>query len=357
MTDGGHLDPAGPQQEPPKRRGLPLAAILGIVGGGLVVLLVVVIAVAVTIAQTVGRGGSAGAGTTTSAKGVLRSYLTAIAAGDATKAKRFMSPTNASEASTALLTSDVLAQSKRLAPISHIVIGKATGSTSFPDIAVRYSVGSKAVSTSYHLSTDQNGSYTVVAGLARFDAGFLKGLDVTINGTAATVPDAGFQVFPGAYEVAVATPSLTLDGTGDVVLDSPEAYVSSEALKPKLSDEGLKRFRALVAASVTSCLKQTTLKAGCGLSVSSPLSDGTSVDQGSVQRTSTPQLKTKLAHLDPTPDLDTPTLMTASVGENPKVTATGTHAGQHGRFDLLFGPSFGDASIDVSEADPEVQWG
>ena len=70
-----------------------------------------------------------------------------------------------------------------------------------------------------------------------------------------------------------------------------------------------------------------------------------------------PQLKAKLAHLEPTPDLETPTLMTASVSENPKVTATGTtRGGAHGSFSVLFGPHLTSASIDLSQPDAEVDW-
>lgn len=358
MTDGGHLDSSddrrtgGPAQAPAARKGLSVGAILGIVGGGLVLLVVVVVVIAVVIVSNITK--SSTASTSANASGVVRSYLTAIADAKASKALTYLTEPDATNP---LLTQAVLAESQKLEPISHITVGKPTNDTYFPDVTAKYTLGTHAVSAVFHLSQGDDGSYTISSGLAPLTATYLKGLDVTVNGVRTTVPDNGLKVFPGAYTIAVTTPSLTLAGSGRIELTGPDASLAYDALKPKLTDAGVTKFRTAVAAAVKACLAQTTLKAGCGLTLPSKLSDGSTVDEGSVRRSSTPQITAKLAHLQPTPDTDTPTLMSASISESPDVTATGSKSGVHGRFSLLFGPSLQTASIDVSQANPVVEWG
>ena len=353
MTDGGHLGPADPAPAAVARRGLPLGAILGIVFGGIALVLVVAIVVGVVVVSGLAKGSAGGGTATTSATGVVRAYLTAVAAGKASEARGQLT---GDAADGPLLTDAVLAASRELEPISRIRVGKPSTSGYYPDVTATYALGGRTVTAKFHLSRDEDGGFAISSGLARLPASYLKGLDITVNGAAVTVPDEGLELFPGAYTIAVTTPSLTLEGDGRVELTGPDQSLEYDALKPKLTDAGLATFRRLVAASVKSCLASRTLKAGCGLTLKSTLSDGTAIDQGSVRRTSTPQLKAKLAHLEPTPDLDTPTLMTAAVSENPDVTATGSRNGVHGSFSVLFGPHFTSASIDVSQPDPEVDW-
>lgn len=338
---------------PGRRRGLPLPAILGIVGGAVLLLVLVVIVGGIALIAATRSGSSGGAAAAAATpQSVVRSYLTAIAAGRASTAQRYLT---GDEAESPLLTAAVLQQSRSIAPISGIRVGKPTGGKYTADVPVRYRLGSRTVSATFHLYKQEAG-YVITSGLARIPGSYLKGLDVTVNGVKTTMPDDGLRVFPGAYRVAVAAPSLTLAGDGQVDLTGPDQNLRYDALKPKLSDEGLATFRELVTASVKKCLAQRTLAAGCGLSIKSPLRDGVRVDQGSVRRSSTPELEAKLAHLEPTPNLDTPTLMSAAVFKSPDVKATGTKNGVHGSFSLLFGPSFGTAYVDMSAKELAVSW-
>ena len=338
---------------PGRRTGLPLGAILGIVGGAVLLLvLVVIVGGVVLIAATRNGSGGGGAAAAATPQSVVRSYLTAIAAGKASTAQRYLT---GDEAESPLLTAAVLQQSRAIAPISGISVGKPTGEQFFPDVPARYRLGSRTVTATFHLYKRDSG-YVITSGLARLPGTYLKGLDLTVNGVRTTMPDDGLQVFPGAYRLAITSSSLTLPDTGPIPLTGPDQQLQYDLLKPKLSDEGLATFRKLVTASVKKCLAQRTLAAGCGLSISSPLRDGVRVDQGSVRRSSTPELEAKLAHLEPTPDLDTPSLMSAAVFKSPDVKATGTKNGVHGSFSLLFGPSFDTAYVDMSAKDLTVSW-
>ena len=346
MTDSGHLDPV-----PARRRGLPLPAVLGIVLGGIALLVVAVIVVAVVVVSNVTR---TSASATTDASAVVRSYLTAIAAGKASTARGYLT---GDEADSPLLTQTVLSKSRALAPMTGIRVGKPTGSQYYPDVPATFRLGDKTVTTKFTLTRDEDKTFTLSSGLAPLQASRLKGLDLTVNGVKTTMPTDGLKLFPGVYDLAVVTPSLALDGDSRVQLAGPDqSSLTYNRLESKLTEQGLTSFRSLVTRSVKKCLAATTLKAGCGLTLTSPLRDGTKVDEGSVHRTMTPQLKAKLAHLQPTPDLDTPTLLTATVAGSPDVTATGSHDGQHGQFSLILGPTLGSASIDISQPTPEVDW-
>ncbi|GAA4740102.1 hypothetical protein GCM10025783_08780 [Amnibacterium soli] len=339
---------------PPGRRpGLPLPAILGIVGGAVLLLVLVVIVGGIALIAA-SRSGSGGGGTPAAAgpQSVVRSYLTAIAAGKASTARRYLT---GDEAESPMLTDAVLQQSRSIAPISGIRVGKPTGGGSTADVPVRYRLGTRTVSASFHLYQQDTG-YIITSGLVQLPGAPLKGLDVTVNGVRTTMPDDGLQVFPGAYRVALASPALALTGDGRVDLTSPDQFLRYDALKPELSDEGLATFRRLVKASVKHCLAQRTLSAGCGLSIKSPLRDGVRFDQGSVRRSSTPEMTAKIAHLEPTSTLDTPSLMSAGVFKSPDVKATGSKNGAHGSFSLLFGPVLGTAYVDMSAKDPQVSW-
>jgi hypothetical protein len=337
---------------PGRRSGLPLGAILGIVGGAVLLLVLVVIVGGIALIAAARSGSGGGGAAAATPQSVVRSYLTAIAAGKASAAQRHLT---GDEAESPMLTAAVLQQSRAIAPMSGITVGKSTGGTYSADVPTRYRLGSRTVTATFHLYKAEEG-WVITSGLARIPGSSLKGLDLTVNGVRTTMPDDGLQVFPGAYRVAVTSPALAIDGDGRVDLTGPDQNLRYDALKPKLSDAGLATFRKLVSASVKKCLAQRTLAAGCGLSISSPLRDGVRVDQGSVRRSSTPELRAKLAHLEPTPSFDTPSLVSADVFKSPDVKATGTKGGVHGSFSLLFGPSFGTAYVDMSEKDPKVSW-
>lgn len=336
---------------PGRRTGLPLAAILAIVGGGVLLLVLVVIVGGIALIAA-SRSGSGAAASSATPQSVVRSYLTAIAAGRASTAHRYLT---GDEAESPLLTAAVLQQSRSIAPISGVSVGKGTATDYSADVPARYRIGSRTVTATFHLYKQDSG-YVITSGLGRIPASYLKGLDVTVNGFRTTMPDDGLRVFPGAYRIAIASPSLTLAGDDEIDLTGPDQTLQYDLLKPKLSDAGLATFRKLVKASVKRCLAQRTLAAGCGLSITSPLRDGVRVDQGSLRRSSTPELEAKLDHLEPTPDLDTPSLMSAGVFESPEVKATGTRNGVHGSFSLLFGPTFGTAYVDMSAKDLKVSW-
>lgn len=313
-------------------------------------LLLVVALIATMVLVGLVRGGSSGAG----AKDVARSYLTAVAQGRASTALGYLTETPASDP---LLTDRTLKRSREIAPMTHIQVLGVSGDSYYPTVAAAYMIGARRVTTNLLMAQDADGHYTVSSGLARLNATALAGLDLTVNGAAISVPKGGLQVFPGAYHLAVTTPSFALDGNGDVVLAGPDDYSSFDALKPKLTDEGIARVQKLVSDAVRTCLAQKTLKAGCGLSLSSPLSDGATVEQGSVRRAFTPELKAKLSHLEPDLDIETPTLVSASVDESADATVVGTTtSGQHARFPLLFGPPLGRAYVDLSAKKPDVNW-
>lgn len=337
---------------PAPKKGLGTGAILGIVGGGLVVLVVLIVAIVFAISALrgiAGGGGSpfAGGG---SAEETAEGYLTAIADGDAEAALSFI---YASESSSPLLTDDVLAASQELAPLTDIVIGEPDITGGYGLVPVTYSIGDTPVTTEISVSQDSDG-WTVTGGTGQLSVYQLDGLEPTING----VPVSGEYVdaFPGAYEYGVTVDGFALEGENVVIVTAPSEYTDTSGMNAVLTPEAADAFRQAVSASVDACIVSTTLEAGCGLTIPATLSDGTVLTEGTITRTLPAETRAEIGSFQPELSYDVPTLVTGGYLGSVEVTAECTKDGATGTCSVLFGPSFGTPSMNLAIDGAVVEW-
>ncbi|SIO03328.1 hypothetical protein [Agromyces cerinus] len=344
------LQPADGMAPPPKK-GLGTGAILGIVGGGLVVLIALIAAIvfAIGAVRGIAGGGSpfAGGG---SAEETVEGYLTAIADGDAETARSFL---YASESSSPLLTDEVLATSQELAPLTDIVIGEPEVTGGYALVPVTYSIGDTPVTTEISVSEDSEG-WTIPGGTGQLAVYQLDGLEPTING----VPVSGEYVdaFPGAYEYGVTVDGFALEGENVVVVTAPSEYPDTSGMDAVLTPEAAEAFRQAVSASIDVCIASKTLEAGCGLTIPATLSDGTELTEGTITRTLPAETRAEIGAFEPELSYDAPTLVTGGYLGVVEVTAECTKDGATGTCSVLFGPSFGTPSLNLATEGAVVEW-
>lgn len=203
--------------------------------------------VVVAAVVVVGRGVAAGLLITGSTRPgpdkVVRSYLTALAKGDAAAALR----AGPQPKSTTFLTDDVLSQQQAMAKISDIETGPVDTRYDGVSVMASYRYGARPVRAEFQLrKVDgrwQLDSTTVELGVARITGATLFGKPL---------PAGPVYVFPGPLRIAAANPDLTLvDNAPDAFSPSP-TYKGYAPVVPDLrvdvSQAGVKRAVAEVAA-------------------------------------------------------------------------------------------------------------
>ncbi|MFT4110394.1 MAG: hypothetical protein QM633_12380, partial [Propionicimonas sp.] len=255
----------GPPQQPKNR--LPLLVALGV--GGLIIILIAVSALTrgsnpsttPTAAATTGGPSSASAPPQAAdAASAVRSYLEALASGDAATALSYAATP---PIETSLLTDDVLAASLADAPISDITTTAGTGAD-HQTVTAAYTLGSTPVSTTFETSL-VSGAWLLddVAVPLPIDTSAVDGVDLTVNGTSYL---GNANVFPGRYTVASADKWYTISGgTIDVVDTSTGADAAK--VTAKLSSSGISAIRKAAQAKLDSCIaKHSLAPKGCGFS-------------------------------------------------------------------------------------------
>ncbi|MCW2866098.1 MAG: hypothetical protein JWR20_286 [Marmoricola sp.] len=274
--------------------------ILAAVAAFLVLVIIVVVAVA-SRGDSGGSaaGGSGGVGTGTQDDAV-RSYLQAVAAGDAKKA---LSVVATKPASDDLLTDQVLAASKKLGPITKINVPKV--SSDYTTIVnASYSIGDESITQTYYVQKTADGYALKDMGdgidLSRLRANTLPML---INGEKVTSDKV--YLFPGAYQFTTGNENISYGDTGKVTVKGGSDYVSTLDLEPTLTQAGSQAFTQAVKASAHACVTKKQLSPpNCPNTTAN--SQNFKIDLGSIQW----RLKNQdaFANLKPRLDYDNPAL-------------------------------------------------
>jgi hypothetical protein len=335
----------------PPRRGLPPAAIIGIVAGGVVVLGVLAAVAVVVVLLVVGRGaGSPGpGGSAESTPGeTVEAYLRAVADSDAEAALALLtSPPD----DRTLLTDEVLEASNAAAPITGIAAEEPAADEYYPDVTATYAMGGEPVTATFSLTADADGRWSILGGTAGLSLGIpFGGLDLTLNGVPVERDDV--EVFPGTYALATTTPEFTIvDGDAIRVVD-PYSFPLDE-VRPALSEQGLVVFGDAIRASVAPCLASRSLAAGCGLDLPPELDDGSRPVDGTVTRALSAEGQARLAAPQPQELFRDPLLVRAEpIG--PVETRARFADGVDGS--ILFAPSLGSPLVDFTGPEPVVRW-
>ncbi|MCW2819350.1 MAG: hypothetical protein JWR42_2137, partial [Marmoricola sp.] len=230
--------------------------ILGAVAAFLVLVIIVVVAVAASGGDSdrTASGGSGGSGSevkTGTQDDAVRSYLQAVAAGDAKKA---LSVVATKPASDDLLTDEVLAESEKLGAITKINVPKV--SSDYTTIVnASYSVGDQSVTQTYYVQKTADGYALKDMGdgidLSRLRANTLP---MMINGREVTSDKV--YLFPGAYQFSTGNDNVSYGDTGKITIKGGSDYVSTLDLEPTLTQTGEQTFTQAVKASANACLRK-----------------------------------------------------------------------------------------------------
>ena len=347
---GGYGGPGGPGGTPPSggsKKGLWI--ILAAVAAFLVLLLVVVIALVASRggddATASGGGSGSGSAKTDTQDAVVKSYLQAVAAGDAKKALSLVAQ---KPATTDFLTDAVLAESAKAGKITQINVPKVQSEYS-SIVNASYSVGDESVSETFYVSKTADGYAIKEVGndldLSRLRANTLP---LLINGK--QVETDKVVLFPGVYTVTSGTPNVSYGETGKLTVKGGSDYVSTIDLQPTLTPAGEKAFTAAVRQSTLSCLKKKDLSpANC------PNQAGASQTYKIDKATIAWKLKDSdaFANLKPRLDYDNPAL--ASVYPSLQMEITANCSSPSGRCSLST-YSRGDVKADMTKDPVAVTW-
>ncbi|SKA93906.1 protein of unknown function [Agreia bicolorata] len=347
--------PAGAYTPPTKPKGkLGTGAIIGIVGGALVLVILLVIAVGFGVSRIVGNpgggGGGAPAAEASSPSDAVKGYLTAIADSDAKTALSYLS---SPPSDSTLLTDEALEASNKLGPITKIEVPKSDGKGGSADVTASYLMNGEPVSTTFSAYVD-GGKWKISGGTGSIYTEPFDGLGLTINGQAVDTDQV--DVFPGTYELATSLKNFTLTGPTTVTVTESYSSADTSQIEPALTDEALQQFRSLVRAAVEACVASTTLAAGCGLDLPATISDGTQLTDGTITRTLSADSNATLDSLEATPSYDNPTLVEGEYIGSPEVSADCTKDGASGRCSIYFAPALGTPSVDMASDNPVVKW-
>ncbi|HET9649984.1 MAG TPA: hypothetical protein VFP34_17360 [Microlunatus sp.] len=263
-----------PVPPPKKSSGGKLAIILGAVGL-VVVLIVVGTVLAVSRSQQADPGTSTGGGSTgpsdqatipapaATAADAVRSYLQALSTGDADTALALSvdPPTEKT-----LLTSAVLVESNRIAPITAVEVTDP-GSQSASSVAVSYRIGSTPVQEAIPVTKigDEWKLARTFSWLDLSAATAYGRLPVTVNKTKVTRTTV--NVFPGAYAFASTSKYLRFS-KNTVTVAGVVRTSSATGLSMALTSAGSDHLRSTARKSLENCMKQRKLHpSNCPLGV------------------------------------------------------------------------------------------
>ncbi len=306
----------------------------------LVGVLTLVVALAVFLMASTGgseaqASASASASRTAAAEGAVAGYLDAVARGDAGRALDYLAET---PSSTALLTYDVLDQSREAAKLTVVDVRARSSSDDSVAVKANYRLGEAGVDQTFTVK-EVGGSWKIVGGTATVDLSAVAGdLPLAVNGQA--VKDSSKVVlFPGSYALTLTGDKgkyFTLGTTTFQVTNLDN--VKLPAISAALTDDGVAAFRQAVRAAVDACVASPDLASGCpgsGLDLPAQLPDGTVITEGSVVRTLSPELDAALNALVPRLSSTNPASAYAPVPEGlVNIAYTGTLGDQPAGGDL-----------------------
>ncbi|MCL2092224.1 MAG: hypothetical protein FWH11_13665 [Micrococcales bacterium] len=294
-TQDGQAAPSPEDEKHQRQKRLRLV----VVGALTLVLLLVILLLANTDSDEAQAAASASASRVTAAEDAVRGYLGAVSRGDASKALDYLAekPT-----STELLTDDVLAQSYDAANFTDINVRGRSSTDDTVEVKARYRLGDAGVDQTFTVKEDK-GSWKIVEGTATVDLSAAAGdLPLVVNGQ--KVKDSSQVVlFPGSYAITLTEEAEKYIRLGTATFQVTNLdKVTLPAISATLTDDGVAAFREAVRASVEACVASVNLDSGCagsGLDVPARLANGTTVTEGSVVRTLSPELSDALDALEP----------------------------------------------------------
>ncbi|PWH06546.1 hypothetical protein DEO23_06200 [Brachybacterium endophyticum] len=348
--------PGGGNQPPRKNRtGLIIGLVIAAIAFFLVIVLVVVIAIAVGLGRGGEGGGRKNASPEEQVTAIAQDYMDALAAGDPKPALELVSQQGTNGA--VALDEEYYAKALEKAPVKNVSVGTPTMTTMEGEVTVEYTVGDEQASAKISANDyDDDGTYEQTTGVdydTRVPTSF-EGLKPTLNG-AEVEADTSVVLLPGAYEAGISNEYFDLDGAETFTFASADSDV--EWPEPELNDDGQKEFRTAVQSSVDTCLKQKTLKAGCGMGdLSDASTDGWKITEDTVERSLPDTTQRTIDKMEATPDSEEPTYVTGTSVGTVDTKVTCTKGGQSGTCELLFGGGMGTPSVDLADEKHPVTW-
>lgn len=378
----GYADPTQPGGqppfggEPPKKKGLGLGALLGIIGGGVLLVAALIWGIIALVnamspgGGTSGGGGDDGGAATGGAatpEEAVQGYFDAIIAGDADAAVALMDTSYVST-DQSLLSSEVLEISNELNPIASLSVGEASGSDSYSTtVRVTYSIGGNNYNENVSVSNseyDGSGEWLVDPALQTVTASNYeyKGFEVIVNGHTLTT-DVRYDVFPGTYQFGTSLEHFTManeDGSDAVILAGGTTASSYGSIPtPTLNEDGVAAWRDAVGAALDACLAEDTIEAGCGLSIESTYGGNQKVVDGTVQRSMPSSERSSFDAQELRADYDSPTVIEGEyLVADVEISVTYVEDGEEkkGELDVWSVPDLAIPSIDMSAEELTVEW-
>lgn len=362
---GEALNP--PKQKKTKKR-LPRGARISLIVGA-VVLLTPVLLFGI-LSAVLSSDGSNTAVSSEAAVEAAESYLHALAAGDADRARELVG----GDPEAPLLSKTALDRSNQLAPITNISVEvsgtderKSDGSK---QVIATFNVGDVHVTKELTVSGTGNRVRRIADATVTWDASDRRLADLgglVVNGV--EISDPGYlTAFPGAYEFALGNKFYEIVGETQVIIANSKEEAAVEDMDFELTQTAIDDFRALVAASLDECLASKEANSSCGIDLPSTFKGGETVVDGTVTRTLTTEGRETLETLIPEPDLTKPLMLTATGRFATKITATFTRDGATVEGEVNWGltgssdvmnwdtTSAKKPSVDFGTENPTVVW-
>lgn len=285
---------------------------------------------------------------------VVTEYMDALKKGDVEAAFAVSKPRE--HGGPEVLPTKVYERALEAAPIRDVVVKDPVLDEISGEVDVTYTVGGTPGKKSFSVHDyDQDGEWEMIPGGASgLVSQSLTGLDVTLNG-APVDQDQSYWLMPGAYEVAIDSPRLTLEGTRTLTVT--DRTVPDDWAEPKVTKRGVKDYRAAVREEVETCLTDQDFDAGCEMDVTPQLTQqGWKPVDGTLDRSLSREAERKLERLEPVLDPGDDATAVSSDPIGPiDVTYTCTKGGQRGECELFLGMHI-TPTVDLTDPQTPVRW-
>lgn len=220
-----------------------------------------------------------GPGWARSPHSAVQGYLTAVADGRASDALAYLSSPPVDRT---FLTDAVLAQSRRLAPMTGIVVGDISGPNSSGKkcgsygctVQVEYRLGDRKTEVRLEVSEREGGYWFIgnqpqtvdLVGDRDYDSIGRYKVAVLVNGTPLPVGAGTATLFPGRYRATSDDPLVDIDSTFTVEPPATGRWVDDlhVPLHPTLTADGKRRIAQAAQDQLDACLAQTSFATECG---------------------------------------------------------------------------------------------
>lgn len=226
--------------------------VLAGVAGFVVLALIAVVALVASSGGDDQAGGTAAKTDTQPA--VVKSYLTAIAEGDAKKA---LSLTAVEPLTKDFLTDEVLAESAKLGKISDIRVGEVANEYT-SSVPATFKIGDRTVTQDLSVTKSGDSWKMREAGSELDFTNMRKNtLPLMINGKELDIDK--IMLFPGTYTMSTGNDYVSYGETGMFTVQGNADYLRSTDLMPTLTKKGEQAYLAAVKASTRACLAKKDL--------------------------------------------------------------------------------------------------